>query len=108
MKKDVDQGNQGTMVREDIKGALRDFFPEKSEESLQLLIDAAETELEAKEVETLEYKNLFMEVKNWFKKIKFFSLNIFVYYRAYRYLLSCFCSIIDYNIINTSLLWKCC
>ena len=66
------------MVREDMKGALRDFFSEKSEESLQLLIDAAETELEAKEVETLEYKNLFMEVKNWFKEIKFFSLNIFV------------------------------
>ena len=32
------------------------------EESITMLVNAAETELDAKEAETLDYKSLFMEV----------------------------------------------
>lgn len=42
--------------------ALGQYFLDKSQESIISLLAAAETELEANEIDDLEYKNLFMEV----------------------------------------------
>lgn len=63
-KIDVDKGNQGSLSKEDFKACLQEYFPERDEESITALVEMAEEELEAKEAETLEYKNLFMEVLN--------------------------------------------
>ncbi len=61
-KVDVEKGNLGTLSKEDFQAVLQAYFPHRTEENILLLLRAAETQLEAKEEEVLEYKNLFMEV----------------------------------------------
>ena len=66
-KIDVEGGNQGELKKEEFCNAVAEYMEGLTQqvmdgESLATLGKAAETELEAKDVETLEYKNLFMEV----------------------------------------------
>ncbi|CAH1779147.1 unnamed protein product [Owenia fusiformis] len=58
---DADKGNTGTLTKEDFKIALQQYYPEKDEEKINKLIEQAEIELEAKDEEVLEYRNMFME-----------------------------------------------
>ena len=62
-KCDVDKGNLNSLSKEDFLLAIKEFFPNKSEESITNLLKAAETQLDAREVESLEYENLFREVR---------------------------------------------
>ena len=63
LKQDVENGNQGSLSREDLKGALAELFPHRDEESILMLCKAAELELELKSGDdVIYYKNLFMEV----------------------------------------------
>ena len=60
---DVDRGNLAALTKEDFQAGLEEFFPSRSVEEQASLLKAAETELDAKEAETLDYKALFMEVE---------------------------------------------
>ena len=42
---------------------LQAFYPGREEENIVMLVNAAETELGAKDAETIDYKSLFMEVR---------------------------------------------
>ena len=66
---DLEKGNPGVLTREEFKVALQEFFSGKdyhflgkTDENLDALVRAAEMELEAKSEESLDYKNLFLEV----------------------------------------------
>lgn len=63
-KLDVDRGNQGILNKSDFKDGLQEFFAQRDEENIVMLVKAAETELDAKEADTLDYKSLFFQV-NW-------------------------------------------
>ncbi|KAK2189473.1 hypothetical protein NP493_106g07058 [Ridgeia piscesae] len=60
-KLDVENGNPGTLNKLEFQEALGQYFPDKSQEDVIVLLGAAEKELEAKDIDDLEYKNLFME-----------------------------------------------
>ena len=61
-KIDVDKGNQSLLTKTDFKDALREYFLQRDEENIVMLLKAAETELDAKEADTLDYKSLFHQV----------------------------------------------
>jgi len=58
-KIDVDRGNQGALTREDLEVAFKEYFPTRDQDSILTLVKAAETELDAKELDLLDYKQLF-------------------------------------------------
>ncbi|XP_041376142.1 translin-associated factor X-interacting protein 1-like [Gigantopelta aegis] len=60
-KADADHGNLGKLPRDIFKKTLEEFFEGISEEGLLTFVNAAEVELDAKESQEFEYKNLFME-----------------------------------------------
>ena len=62
-KIDVDKGNQGVLTKADFKEAVQEFFPQRDEENVIMLVKAAEAELDAKEADTLDYKSLFFQVR---------------------------------------------
>jgi hypothetical protein len=66
---DLDKGNPGVLTKEEFKVALQEFFSGKdyhfmgkTDENLDALVSAAEKELEVKGQDSLDYKNLFLEV----------------------------------------------
>ena len=61
-KIDMDKGNQGKLSKADFREGVSSYLPDIDAETLNALMRAAETEMEDKEAEELEYKNLFMEV----------------------------------------------
>ncbi|XP_064611191.1 translin-associated factor X-interacting protein 1-like isoform X2 [Liolophura sinensis] len=60
-KVDVEKGNPGKLSREEFQQVLKEFFPQIPEDRLTRLMKAVDIELETKEADELEYKNLFME-----------------------------------------------
>ena len=62
-KMDVEKGNPGSLTKDEFKKGVEEYFGTHitDEEAISLL-RAAETELEAKDLEEIEYKNLFTEV----------------------------------------------
>lgn len=60
-KVDVEKGNPGKLSREEFQQVLKDFFSKIPEDRLTRLMKAVDIELETKEADELEYKNLFME-----------------------------------------------
>ncbi len=58
-KIDVDKGNNGALDRDDLAEAFKEYFPGRDQDSILTLINAAETELDAKELVLLDYKALF-------------------------------------------------
>ena len=61
-KVDLDKGNQGVLTKAEFKHALQDFFSQRDEENIVMLIKAAESELDAQDVDTINYKSLFIQV----------------------------------------------
>ncbi|KAK6185214.1 hypothetical protein SNE40_007497 [Patella caerulea] len=61
LKKDMENGNQGTLSKDDFKEGLKEFLVGVEEDALTVLLKAAETELDANDTANLEYKNLFTE-----------------------------------------------
>ena len=63
-KHDLEKGNQGALTRQEFEELLRAFLTTADDESIASLINAASSEMEMAEDEiTIEYKNLFMEVR---------------------------------------------
>ena len=61
-KTDLDRGNLSSLNKDDFASCLKEVFPHKDRDNINQLCHAAETELQAQEIETLEYKNLFNKV----------------------------------------------
>ena len=61
-KIDMDAGNQGKLRKVDFREGIKSYFSDIDEETLSAMVKAAEVEMEDKEAEEIEYKNLFMEV----------------------------------------------
>ncbi|XP_074645033.1 translin-associated factor X-interacting protein 1-like [Tubulanus polymorphus] len=59
-KTDNENGGQNFLTKDNFKTALQQFFPDTNEETVTAFIQAAEQELDAKEMENIEYLNLFM------------------------------------------------
>ena len=61
-KIDMDKGNQGKLSKADFREGVKSYLTDIDDETLNSMMRAAETEMEDKESDELEYKNLFMEV----------------------------------------------
>ena len=61
-KLDMDKGNVGKLSKADFREGISSYLTDVDEETLNALMRAAETEMEDKEADEIEYKNLFMEV----------------------------------------------
>lgn len=64
---DVDKGSLGELTKDDFRAGLGEYLEGLmlqviDDETMNNLVKAAESELDAKDAETLQYKNLFMEV----------------------------------------------
>ena len=55
-------GNQGKLKKADLREGIKSYFPDIDDEMLTGMVKAAELEMEDKEADEIEYKNLFMEV----------------------------------------------
>ena len=63
-KHDLEKGNQGALSKQEFEELLKNFLVHADDESIASLINAASNEMEMAEDEvTIEYKNLFMEVR---------------------------------------------
>ena len=63
-KNDLEKGNQGSLSKQEFEELLKEFLEGADEESIASLINAASNEMEMGEEDvTIEYKNLFMEVR---------------------------------------------
>ena len=69
-KLDMDKGNVGKLSKADFREGISSYLTDVDEETLNALMRAAETEMEDKEADEIEYKNLFMEV-NCFQIVPF-------------------------------------
>ena len=65
-KIDMDMGNQGKLRKADLQEGIKTFLTDVDEETLNGMVRAAELEMEDKESDEIEYKNLFMEVSRSF------------------------------------------
>jgi len=61
---DMDKGNQGKVTKDDLKQGVKAIFPTVDDETLISMMKSAELELETKDEEDIDYKELFKEVKN--------------------------------------------
>lgn len=61
-KIDMDKGNQGKLSKADFREGVSSYFSDIDTETLNTMVRAAETEIEDKDADEIEYKNLFMEV----------------------------------------------
>jgi len=66
---------QGTLSRADLEQCLRSFFPLKDGESIEALMKACEQEAPG---ESVQYKNLFTEVRGKKQTLLFSPLSRFV------------------------------
>ncbi|KAL4234843.1 Translin-associated factor X-interacting protein 1 [Mactra antiquata] len=58
---DMDKGNQGKLNKADFRQGLADYLVGVDADTLNSMMRAAESEMDDKEAEDIEYKNLFME-----------------------------------------------
>ena len=65
-KIDMYAGNQGKLKKADLREGIKNYFPDIDDETLTGMVKAAELEMEDKEADEIEYKNLFMEVSTAF------------------------------------------
>ena len=59
---DAEKAAEGKLPKDDFRSAVAAAFPEASDETMAEMMRVVEQELDAKESETIEYKNLFLEV----------------------------------------------
>lgn len=62
----MDHGNQGKLAMEEFQVVLESYLTGVDADALTAMVKAAELELEAKDAEELDYKSLFLEVRNFF------------------------------------------
>ncbi|KAK3085940.1 hypothetical protein FSP39_011055 [Pinctada imbricata] len=60
-KIDVDKGNPGTITKAELRNGIQTIFPAISEESLEAMMKAGEVELDNKESDEVDYKEVFKE-----------------------------------------------
>ena len=77
MKSDID--SNGWIKKTDFSLALEKFFPNKDDESLNLLINAADLQLDTLDSDIIPYPGLFSEVTKFFHVIDFIYIYMYIY-----------------------------
>ena len=92
-KIDADKGNQGTLTKEEFKAALQEYFNTKSEADIESLCKEAEVDLEARDSDSLDYKSLFMEVRESYQCSGYFRLLLLANRKIYNSYMGTTCNV---------------
>ena len=60
---DVEKGNPGKISKDEMRNGIRTVFPSVDDEAINAMVKGAEVELDAKETDEIDYKELFKEVR---------------------------------------------